>query len=459
MKHILSRIFQWMKSHPGRAGTLAGWYQQAASITMAVILIPQIILLLSPTEAGQWFTFHSLIAFFPLMQFGIHLTIARQVAFTLETKGYPGEERNDDFIQLRPGADGINDLFILTRVIFITIVVTGLGILIIIGQYILPLGRLLPEDSSEAAITWYFLGFFILTVVYSNFYHGFLEGLGQIYLVNLIRGTFHLLAGCAVIVSLHMTQSIAVMAVSQFACGLLALICQQRVLNRYFRDHPHTKSKPDWSVIKRLVKVSYPFGLMILGRSMGTAIQVPLIGFLLGAEAVSPFYVAQKIGLSLKLAASHITFPQMPYFTRELAAEKWNAARARMSRIVLITVGFSFVTQAFFYLLSPWIVKVWIGPDQYIDHITLIWLALNFFLISSTRILASFTIASGHNPFVLSSLLFGFISILLCAILAEPFGILGIVWSGLLAGLTTIFWYFPYQGIKLYRKLNAKALI
>jgi len=451
---MLSRIFQWIKSHPGRAGTLAGWYQQAMSMAMAVILIPQIILLLSPTDAGIWFTFHSLIAFLPLMQFGLPPTIARQVAFSLETKGNPGGERNDDFLQIRPGIDGINDLFVLTRVIFIVIVVICLGILILIGQYILPLGRLLPEDSIEASIAWYLLGTLILTVIYSNLYQAFLEGLGQIYLANFIRGTFNLLAGCAVIVSLHMTQSIAVMAASHAVCGLLAMVSQQLVLNRYFRGHPSTISKPDWSMMKPLMKVSLPFGLIILGRSMVTAIQVPLIGFLLGAETVSPFYVAQKIGFSIRLAASHLTLPQLPYFTRELVAEKWKAARRRMTRIILVVVGFSFATQAVFFLLSPWFVKVWIGPNQYIDHITLFWMALNFFLLSSTQILASFTIASGHNPFLLSYLLAGFLNILLCVFLVETYGILGIVWSSLLAGLITIYWYGPYQGIKLYNRLS-----
>lgn len=49
---MIIRLFRWMEAHPGKAGTLAGWYQQAMSIGMALILIPQIILLLPSSETG-----------------------------------------------------------------------------------------------------------------------------------------------------------------------------------------------------------------------------------------------------------------------------------------------------------------------------------------------------------------------------------------------------------------------
>ncbi len=154
----------------------------------------------------------------------------------------------------------------------------------------------------------------------------------------------------------------------------------------------------------------------------------------------------------------HLTQPQMPLFTRELAAEKWGAARSRLLRIVLAVCLFSLVTQTVFFLLSPWFVKVWIGPNQFIDNMILFFLAFNYFIIASTQVWTSLTIASGHNPFAISILLSGFINILLCILLVGTYGILGIVWSGILSGLVTIYWFGPYHGIKLLSRLNNKRI-
>ena len=421
---------------------------------MAVFIIPQVILLLPSTEAGLWFTFQSILEFFILLQFGLPLTISRQVAFTLETNTSIKENRNDDFIPFRPGWAGIHELFALTRIVFIALILICLLLLLSIGEFILPVGKLLPADCDHAINTWYLLGVFTLFSFYSKIYQVFLEGLGLVYIAHIIRGTFFLISGVFVIASLYLTQSIAVMAVSKCVCGFLELGSLRLALRLNSRESPSSASRPDLFKLISLIKVALPIGFMNLGRAMVIAIQVPLIGFMLGAEVVTPFYVVHKIGQTLKIAASHLTQPQLPYFTRELAAKNWGAARARMTRIILVVVGFSLVTQSAFYLLSPWLVEMWVGPGNYIGSTILFWLAINYFLLSSTQIWAEFTIASGYNPFVISNLLAGIINILLSIFLIENYGILGVVWSSLLAGIATTFWFNPHHGIRLIGRLK-----
>ncbi len=443
-----------MKAHPGRAGSLAGWYQLGLKILMAVLIIPQVILLLPSTDAGLWFTYQSILEFFTLLQFGFPLTISRQVAFTFDSNSPHEDNRNDDFLQFRPGWVGVHDLLALTRIVYIGIILLCLLLLLTIGEFILPMGKLLPEVFDQAINTWYLLGIFTIFSIYSNIYQSFLEGLGQIYIAHIIRGTFFLINGFSVITCLYLTQSIVVMAASKCVCGFLEWSILKLALRLNSRESSSFTSKLDWLKLLRLMKIALPIGCINLGRAMVVAIQVPLVGFMLGAEVVSPFYVVHKIGQTLRMAATHLTQPQLPYFTRELARKHWGAARARMTRIILIVVGFSLVTQSSFYLLSPWLVEVWIGPGKYIGRTILFWLAINYFLRSSTQIWAEFTIASGYNPFVISNLLSGIINIFLCILLIDNFGILGIIWSSLLAGLATTFWYNPYHGIRLNGRLK-----
>lgn len=327
-------------------------------------------------------------------------------------------------------------------------------LIVVVGEYILPLGKLLSKNSSEALTVWYLFGILIFSTLLNNRTQAFLEGLGKIYIIHLISGTHNLISGAAIIASLHLTHSMIVMAASQSICRLLFMFSLQLILHRSLNKCPPPSLNLDWAVLKHLIKVAFPFGIIHLGRSLVTAIQVPLIGFILGAETVSPFYIAQKIGHSIRLATNHITQPQMPFFTRELAAEKWSAAHSRIMRTVTGVWVFSLATQSVFYLLSPWFVNWWIGPDQYIERTVLFFMAFNFFVIASTQVWTAFTIAGGHNPFVISILLSGLLNIILCALLVGPFGILGIVWSGLLSGLATIYWFGPYHGIKLLKRLK-----
>ena len=87
---MVMQLIRWMETHPGKAGSLGGWYQQGMSIAMALILVPQVILLLPAAEAGLWFTFQSLIIFF-LILFGCKEEIEPFVAVDIGFGFYPLE--------------------------------------------------------------------------------------------------------------------------------------------------------------------------------------------------------------------------------------------------------------------------------------------------------------------------------------------------------------------------------
>ncbi len=456
---MLRDVLSWFEAHQGKAGSLTGWYQQGASVGIAVLLIPFVIDLLPASHAGLWFSFQGILQVITLTNFGLLYTISRQVAYTNATKETREDPDDGDFIPLRTGVAGVADLYSISRTLYLGLLGVGTLLVIVIGECILPLGRLLPDERSEAATAWYLLSTASLLLLLADRYRGFLIGLGRLYAVNLVYGTFFFVSGIAVFTGLILTHSLLVMAFCQLCCSFIPLLGFRLWLVRFLPNKvgPATPSAQRWRLLAQLLRIAAPFGLMHTGTFLVHAIQVPLIGFFMGAEAVSPYYIAQKMGFSIKTAVRQLTNPQYPLFTSDIAAQRYGPARQRFLRTVIFGTGAGLIGMCAFVLASPWIVEIWIGPETYVGGEVLSWMAINYFLSLSTHLWGMLTIAHGRNPFVLSTLLQGIINISLCVLLIPKFGILGIVWSHFFAGLVTNYGYHLLRGLRVFRAISVRT--
>src|SRR5205823_2735374 len=100
----------WIKEHPARAGTLAGWYQQGCGALAALIVMPLVIRALSAESAGLWFCFQNMLAIINLTDFGLSFVVARQVSYSLHATGQPARG-GSDFIPTRGGWQGVSDIY------------------------------------------------------------------------------------------------------------------------------------------------------------------------------------------------------------------------------------------------------------------------------------------------------------------------------------------------------------
>ena len=135
IRSSLACLPTWLQRHPARAGALAGWIQQGASLGSALLLVPVATSLLSPADAGIWFVFQGLTAMLLLVDLGFGFAVARQVAFTAGKR--QGTAANG-FIDLASGWDGIAQLFQLTRRLYLFLALVsglvGLGMLELVSS-------------------------------------------------------------------------------------------------------------------------------------------------------------------------------------------------------------------------------------------------------------------------------------------------------------------------------------
>jgi O-antigen/teichoic acid export membrane protein len=448
------RLVEWIERHPGKAGAVAGWYQQLASGIVTLAMIPLIVHRLSKEGAGIWFSFQNLSAIVVLTDFGIGFVIARQTAFSKAAGAENAARPPGDFIVTTPGLAGVAELHAATRVIFNRVVFVAVALLIIIYELILPHGQLLHGQSSVLRPAWYLLGGSAILLIRSTQYLAFLDGLGKMFQSRFLSGTYQFVCGIAVIVALLFVRDITVLAMVTAIVTTFYLLMAQRIFRGSMKNAPPHVAPPRADLVRSVWKVAVPMGIVGIGNYFVSLAQVPLLGSLLGPALVAPFYTAQKIGQTLNVAVTQATQPQMPLFTHAVAAGQSQSALKRMERIILFTLAVAIIANAAFFLFSPLFVNVWMGPGHYVDRLTLGLLAINYLVAVISVVAGSFVLSSGINPFMWSALAMGFLSLVGCFVFAPWLGVAGIALSGLIAGILTNYSYFTYRALRLRQELK-----
>ena len=401
--NAVRKVIQWIESHPGRAGTLAGWYQQGASALTALIAVPLIMSHMNARDAGLWFSFQAIVTVIQLTDFGLSFVIARQVAHSL-TAAAAGTQSigGPDFIPTRPGWLGISDVYWASRLMFRWVSLVGLVLLIALYHLVLPQGKLLVEATGETMVAWYLFGVSALAALLAKPHQALLDGLAKLYLTRFISGTTLLLGGFGAVGILLLGGNLAMMAgaVGGDVAARLRVGPVARAVHGW-RAIDGSRAAPGGAVQKFHAGGDARWGVLNASAYCVSSVQVPLLGSLLGPAVVPPFYLAQRIGQMLNQVSAQLIFPQMPLFTQALAGGKAREARARMKRIILWVTLLGAGANTIFYFGSPLFVEWWVGPAHYVSKPVLLLMSLDYWILGTTVVWGFFRISFGDQPFSL----------------------------------------------------------
>lgn len=446
---------KWSESHPARAAVLAGWYQQGCGILSSIVVIPIILKLLGPGEAGLWFSLQGFLAMVGLADFGFSMAISRQVAHSLrfDKEQYSGSSR--DLIETRPGWEGVSELYASSRVIFWRVTALAAVILVFLHEAVLPFTRLFETHSAHTTLVWYSLSVSILFAFQTRLSQSFLDGIGFMFLGRAVGGTYALLSNLASAVALVLAPGLLSMSLALLAVSAFQFFAMHLLLSRFAGREMNFRPPVSKALIARLWKVALPFGFVNSGVYLITTAQVPLVGLILGPAAVAPYYLAARIIQTLGAGAHQVTITQMPLFTQECAAGKLRGAKLRVDRTMRIAILLYIMGSLFFYFGSPFLVKLWVGAGQYVGRDVLLFFAINFLIGGVTVVPAHFVLASGSNPFPIAILTQGVLTIAGVIIFCPIIGIVAMPLCSLVAGLCTTYWYNLLKGWQLWRLLDA----
>jgi O-antigen/teichoic acid export membrane protein len=449
----LAELLRWPARHPAKAGAVAGWLQQAATLGSAILLIPIVTAVLPASQAGVWFVFQSLVGMIALVDLGFGFAISRQVAFTL---GGGGKAlAGGDFVHLAPGWAGLAQLFGLTRRLYWLLALIALLVALAIFEVLAKFGQLLPSVTPDVRGCWYMLSIAIVFMILSSGQSAFLNGLGKVYQTRLIAAGYAVLAASGAALAAWMGWGLAGMGSFFALAALIQLIGTMMVRRRTAPLLRRVGFEPvPPGSLKALARAALPVGGVNAFGSLVYSAQTPLLGVLLGPEKVAPFYLAQKIAQACNMAVMHTVSPQMPFFTRQYGSGDFSGASERIKRTLVRTVVLAVLSSLAFFLLSPLAAKALLNRMDFLGTLPLALLAVDVLFLGLTVPCAWFVLASGRNPFVLTTILHGLLTVATIIILVPNLGVAGVPLSSLVAGLFTNYWYNPYRLTLLYRSLT-----
>lgn len=450
---IYSQVRNWISCHPGKSGTLAGWYQQGCGVLATLCAYPLVIKHLTEVDAGIWFSFQGFLGLINLTDFGLSFVLTRQIAYSLHLSE-TGGLANADFIGTREGWEGVRDVYEVSRKVFHSVSVIGAVVLACLYVGITHVGKLAVHADRNMLATWCLLGAGAIISLQTKASQAVLDGLAKLYVTRFILGNVQILTGFGVIVALLLGGNMVTM--SAVVCGTAAFqwLCFRHLMWRQEGLRRAGRAALPKGLLGRFFRVAFPMGILNLSSFLVSYVQVPLLGMFLGTRLVPPFYLAQKIGQTLNIAVTQFVYPQMPLFTRDLANGARNHAIRRMKRTLVLGTAGAGAANLFFLAATPFIVTLWVGAHRYVDGTTLALMSVDYFVMGASVVWAQFVFAAGRNPFVLSTVLNAVFNLVLIALLCPRLGLAGLPMATLCSGLLTNYWFSIFKGVKLLRELR-----
>jgi O-antigen/teichoic acid export membrane protein len=452
-QRIYSQARSWISSHPGKSGTLAGWYQQACGVLATVCAYPLVIKHLTEVDAGIWFSFQGILGLINLTDFGLSFVLTRQIAYSLHLNE-TGGLANTDFVGTRGGWEGVRDVYEVSRKIFQGVSVIAVMLLAILYCCITHFGKLAAHVDRHMMMAWCLLGAGAVISLQTKASQAVLDGLAKLYVTRVISGNVQILTGFGVIAALLLGGNMV--AMSAVVCGTAALqwLCFRHFIWRQEGMRRAAHAPLPKGLLSKFFRVAFPMGILNLSSFLVSSVQVPLLGLFLGPRLVPPFYLAQKIGQTLSIGVTQFVYPQMPLFTRDLANGARTDAIRRMKRTLLLGTAGAGAANLFFLAATPFIVNLWLGAHRYVDATTLSLMSVDYFLLGASVVWAQFVFAAGRNPFVLSTVLNAVINLVLIALLCPRLGLAGIPIASLSSGLLVNYWFTVFKGVDLLKELR-----
>lgn len=453
---MIRRIYSWATTRQAHAATLAGWFQQICSIGGAALTIPVVIGTLGNKEAGIWFSLQGLIAIFSLSDFGFSMAISRQVAHSFK-HNHDVSFSSPDLFNIGSGWDGLGVLYAASRTIFWRVMILSIFLFIISYQLIIPWTNLLQHRTIETAVVWYLLAGSFALVFLTRLSQSFLDGLGYMYIGRGISGAYQLVCSAFSILALRLNFGLPGLALVLLVASLIQLLAMQGSLARVSSGRLIANYSASRSLVGKLWRVSLPFGLVNTGVYLVGAVQVPLLGGLLGPAVVAPIYIALKISQALGSTVLQIVIAQLPFFTQQRAQGHWLLARKRMLKTLLFGGTCQVIIALSIYFASPMLVDWWVGVGHYIGGSVLLVFSINYALTGLAVLPAQFVLASGRNPFAWSTVICGVLTLGGMIILCPRLGLLGAPLASLIAVLFTNFWLNPLEAWRTWLNMRQRG--
>lgn len=373
-----------------------------------IILLPFILMYLSPAEVGLWYTFTAVSGIVVLLDFGFMTTLSRNVTYVwsgakeiYSSNITINTERSD-----RPNYDLFTKLFKATKIIYLFIGITILILLFSVGSvYIYVIAK-----NELSTFTIMFSWIIYSLAVYLNmrfaYWNAILKGIGAIKenqqlivitkVVQLVFTIISLVAGFGLV---------------GVAASYLLSIAVNRILASLFfysyQDNKHyikpllnmSISKKEYkSIFKKILPNSYKQALVSISNYINLRSTTLLSSAFLGLNVTASLgFVLQILTLIISLATTFFN-AHLPKFAAYRLNNEKTKLRKVLKKALLINYIIVFISFSLIIFLGDFILSLINSNVELLPLSILLVVMLYFFLYNNHSILATFIATKNILP-------------------------------------------------------------
>lgn len=405
-----------VRPHAVKRNVLATWIAHAISLLVGFFLMPYVLGLLGDHQYGTWVFINSFVTYAGLLYLGMGETVSRFVA------KYEAESR----------PDRVNEIVSLVMAIYIgmsTLAVLGAGALAWSAPFF---GRWKGDELQQVQLVILLLGINLAVSLCGSVFGGVLVGLRRFDLERTVTLVFDFVRFGLIYVFLSDTWGLVTIAAIYLFVTLGEQICYAVLAFRHYPTLRFRLKDLKWSVFQECSGFSGMTLVSSFAASLINSSDSIVIGFMLGAEAIVPYYIALRLTQFIRTPIEKIAHVCMPT-AGALAAGSDPRRLVRFLTttlgVVILLIGGMFIGGWFF---GGDLLHAWIGDgDEYFETHTILCILLAAQLVSLPGgMFRAFLFGAGQVRLpALIYLLEAVVNLGTSLILCRMWGIVGVAWG------------------------------
>lgn len=440
--------------HPTKVATFASWGYQLVNIAAMAIIAPELLTRFGAADTGIWFFLLGCVTFFQLCDFGLAMSVSRQIAFSGKEPEADVLPEGSTFIPIY-GPQARHEVFVTARRLFHWMACVFALLAVVAERTFLFAGRM--ATTTEVRATWYLVVFAGLGYFLTRPYQVYLEGLLIQSWERLMVFLITIGQNVALLAAIVLWPRLWVMGVAFAFGGWLQYLCTVWLARRAVPAELWRLNASRAGLSRLLWGASWEQGVTSLGTYLVISINPLLIGWLMGPSGVAEYYLPWRAVTAAQTALIAIFLPHLPFMIEQVRQGEHEVVKRRFKRLFIIGMGLALLGYGAFVAVGPRLLAWWLHGEVPVSRAVLLSLALWQILGVLQTICWLYIVAYGIQRFAHSIIAGAILNVVFSIWMIPRFGVLGSVIATTVAQLLTSNWYTAWRALTLWRGLGARS--
>ena len=445
------RLANAIDRHPTRVATVASWGYQLVNIAAMIVFAPALLARFGAESTGIWFFLLGCVTFFQLCDFGLAMSVSRQIAFSGGKPGSQALPEGHTYIEIH-GAVARHEIFLTARRLFDRIAWGLIALGVLLERTVLFRGHM--AAGIEVRITWYLVVFAGIGYFLTRPYQVYLEGLLLQSWERSVVLAVTIIGNVALLLAIWLRPRLWIIGVAFAFGGWLQYVCTVYLARRAVPSEFWRRRETRSGLARLLWRASWEQGVTSISVYLVMSVNPMLIGWLLGPAGVSEYYLPWRAVTAAQTALVAIFLPHLPFMIERVRHGEHGEVRRRFRRLFVIGMAIGVVGYGAFVAVGPQLIRWWLHGSIPVSRSVFLGLAAWQLLGVVQTICWLYLVAYGIQRFAHAVVAAALLNVAFSLWMIPRWGVLGSVLATTLAQLVTSNWYMAWRAWRLSHRLQ-----